>query len=193
MEILNDNGRGATPAQPQDRYNGCGQIVVTALKVIGWIIGIGWLLSALGLLLSFITLVAIGVYDANYISGIEGVSPVVFAGLIVAVIVLGMGILADLWFKLLRSKRVNFRNLIISGVVWLVFFGWLCVVGVKNYDNWTIWAEQAEANLELWEERMEQWGDDFEERFEEHMEQLDRSMEAVEEELEKVEETLESL
>lgn len=181
MEILNEekqggaNNGGATPTPPQTNNNGCGQILITILKVIGWAIGIGWLLTAFGLLLSFIMLVAIGKFESTYITDIEGFSPVVFAGLICAVIVLGMGIMADLWFKLLRSKRVNLRNLLISGVVWLIFFSWLCVVGVRNGHNWHLWADQVEYRLEHWEEEIDEWAEDIEdwaEELEEEMENL---------------------
>lgn len=172
MEILNEekqggaNNGGATPTPPQANYNGCGQIAVTILKVIGWALGIGWLLVAFGLLLSFITLVVIGEFEATYVSDIEGFSPVVFAGLICAVIVLGMGIAADLWFKLLRSKRVNLRNLLTSGVVWLIFAVWLGIAGVRNWNNWQIWANQVEYKFEQWEDELDNWAEELEEKVE---------------------------
>ena len=172
MEILNEekqgcaNNGGATPTPPQANYNGCGQIAVTILKVIGWIIGIGWLSVAFGLLLSFIVLVVIGEFEAAYVSDIECFSPVIFAGLICAVLVLGMGILADLWFKLLRGKRVNLRNLLLSGVVWLIFAVWLGIAGVRNGESWHLWADQVETRIEQWEDELEDWIEELEEEVE---------------------------
>ncbi len=152
MEILNEGGK----KQPQERYNGAAQILAVVVKILGWIIGIGMVAVAFGLVASFITILIVGKYDMDYVSyGFEGFSPVVFAGLICALIALAIGIVADVWFKVLLGKKVNNRNLVIGGVVWLIFAGWLGFVSVKNFDNWEQWAEQVEENIEVWEECME--------------------------------------
>ena len=190
MEILN-NGGGK---QPQERHNGVAQILAVVVKIVGWIIGIGMVAIAFGLVVSFITVLIVGKYDADYIScGFEGLSPVVFAGLVCALIALAIGIVADVWFKVLLHKRVNNRNLVIGGIVWLIFAGWLGFVSVKNFDNWEQWAEQIDDNIELWEERMELWGEDFEKRFEEDAKRLEQNMEKMEKGLEMMEEALDSL
>lgn len=164
---------GYTPKQtkPQtthnhtDNSNGAlgvlGKIVVVGAKVLLGIFLTGWLLAAFAILVGFVALVAMGEQWEQVIT-VEGVSPVVFAGLICAVVVLFMGIVSDVGFSLLRGKSLNFKRLGIGALVWVVFFLWLVFAAVRNADNWTEWAYRSEMQLELWEEEMDAWEDRME-------------------------------
>lgn len=144
-----------------------GRVVITVGKVLLGIMLAVWILAAIGLLVGFVALVAIGDIWAEYLAlPLDGISPVVFAGLVCAVIVLFMGIVADLGFKLISGRRVNLRKLAVSGVVWLIFFLWLIFASIRNTDNWVIWAQQSKTKIEQWERDFDQWEDNFEEQLE---------------------------
>lgn len=169
MEILDDNktqpaaeGQTATPS-----VGPLGRVVILGGKIILGIFLAGWLLSALGLLIGFVTLMAIGDIWAEYLMlPLEGLSPVVFAGLICAVIVLFMGIVADLGFSLIRSKRVNIKRLAVGCGIWVIFFLWLIFAAVRNADEWVIWAHESEAKIEQWERDFDEWEESFDRQLE---------------------------
>lgn len=169
MEILDDNktqpatqGQTATPS-----VGPLGRVVIIGGKIILGLFLAGWLLSALGLLVGFVTLMAIGDIWAEYLMlPLEGLSPVVFAGLICAVIVLFMGIVADLGFSLIRSKRVNIKRLAVGCGIWVIFFLWLIFAAVRNADEWVIWAHESEAKIEQWERDFDEWEESFDRQLE---------------------------
>ncbi len=152
-----------------------GRVFIVCAKVLLGIFLAGWLLTALGVLVGFISLVAIG-EEWTGVVPVDGISPVVFAGLICAVVVLFMGIVADLGFSLIRSKRVNLRRLVTAGVIWVVFFLWLIFAAIRNADNWAEWVYRSEAQFELWEEEIEAW----EERMENDWEDAVLNLQGVE-------------
>lgn len=144
-----------------------GRVIIIGGKIILGLFLAGWLLTAIGLLVGFVSLVAIGDVWTEYLAlPLEGISPVVFAGLICAVVVLFMGIVADLGFSLLRCKRINLKRLVVGGVIWLIFLLWLVFAGVRNINNWVVWAHESEAKIEQWDREFDEW----EERFEEQLE-----------------------
>lgn len=142
---------------PNDNTTALGRVFKTCLLIVGWVVGISWLLAAMGLLIAFIVLLAIGEFDSMWLTGYEGLSPVVFCGLICAVVVLFMGIVADVWFKLLMRKRINPKGLIAAVIIWFVFFGWLCIASVRNADNWLDWSQKAVERVEVWEKQGQIW------------------------------------
>ena len=158
MEILEDNRGGNKDCNTSQRANngGCAQILISALKAVGWIVGICWLLAALGILVGFVSLAALGETWASVVP-MDGLSPIVFAGLVCAVVVLFMGIIADVGFTVLRGKAVNFKRLGVGAIVWVIFFLWLIFAAVRNADHWNEWAYKTEAQFELWEEEIEAW------------------------------------
>lgn len=176
MEILEDNrgggNGGATSSQANNNNNNngalgaLGRVVVLGAKILLGIFLAGWLLTALGLLVGFVSLAAIGESWATMVP-MEGLSPVVFAGLVCAVVVLFMGIVADVGFTLLRGKQLNFKRLGIGAIVWVIFLLWLVFAAVRNAGNWAEWAYRSEAQLELWEEEFEAWEERIEYEWEE--------------------------
>lgn len=188
MEIINDNNApnksdGNAPAN--DSVGPLGKAIILCAKIILGIFLAGWFITALGILIGFVTLMAVEAEWSQMVV-MDGISPVVFAGLVCAVIVLAMGIIGDIGISLLRSKRINLKRVGIGVVVWIIFFLWLIFAAVRNIDNWTEWAIQSEEKIELWEER-------FEERFERHFESLEENFERMEETFEQMENELESL
>lgn len=152
------------PKQTTDNNSGVGalgKVIIVCAKVLLGIFLAGWLLAALGVLVGFISLAAIGEEWANVVP-MDGVSPIVFAGLVCAVVVLFMGIVADLGFSLIRCKRVNLKRLVVAGVIWVVFLLWLVFAAIRNADNWAEWAYRTETQFELWEEEIEAWEDRIE-------------------------------
>lgn len=164
MEIIEDNNSPSTqPRQSGQSNNGgdtttplhpLGQVVVVCAKIVLGLFLFGWLLAAVGVLVGFISLMTVGAFESAYI-GFEGTSPVVFAGLVCAVVVLFMGIVADVGFTLLRGKQINLRRLGIGAIVWVIFLVWTCVLAVTNIGKWEHWGEQVEWQMELFEERIE--------------------------------------
>lgn len=155
------------PATIESGVGPLGKVFIVCAKVLLGIFLAGWILAAIGLLIGFVTLIAIGDIWAEYLTlPLEGISPVVFAGLVCAVVVLFMGIVADLGWRLIAGRRVNLRKLAVSGVVWLIFFLWLIFTSVRNADNWVIWAHESTIKIEQWERDFELW----EERLEEQLE-----------------------
>lgn len=155
------------PAAPKPEVGLLGHIVIVGGKIILGIMLACWILAAIGILVGFVTLMAVGDIWAEYLTmPIEGISPVVFAGLVCAVIVLFMGIVADLGVRLIAGRRISLRKLAVAGVIWLIFVLWLIFASVRNIDNWVIWAHESEAKIEQWERDFE----DFEERLEEQLE-----------------------
>ena len=155
------------PEAPKSEVGTLGHIVIICGKVIlGFMLAV-WILAALGVLIGCLSLMFIGDVWAEYMAlPIEGISPVVFAGLVCAVVVLFMGIVADLGFRLIAGRRINFRKLAVGGVVWLIFLVWLIFASFRNIDNWVIWAHQSEAKIEQWERNLEEFEDEFEDRLE---------------------------
>lgn len=152
------------PKQTTDNNSGVGvlgKVIIVCAKVLLGIFLAGWLLAALGVLVGFISLAAIGEEWAGVVP-IDGVSPIVFAGLVCAVVVLFMGIVADLGFSLIRCKRINLKRLVVAGVIWVVFLLWLVFAAIRNADNWAEWAYRSETQFELWEEEIEAWEDRIE-------------------------------
>lgn len=155
------------PTTPQPEVGVLGRIVIVGGKIILGVMLAVWILAAIGLLVGFVTLMAIGDIWADYLAlPLEGISPVVFAGLVCAVIVLFMGIVADLGFRLIAGRRVNLRKLAVAGVVWLIFLLWLIFASVRNVDNWVVWAHLSEAKIEQWEQEFDKWEDNLEEQLE---------------------------
>ena len=155
------------PPAPKSEVGVLGHIVIVGGKIILGIMLACWILAAIGILVGFVTLMAVGNIWAEYLTmPIEGISPVVFAGLVCAVIVLFMGIVADLGVRLIAGRRISLRKLAVAGVIWLIFVLWLIFASVRNIDNWMIWAHESEAKIEQWERDFE----DFEERLEEQLE-----------------------
>lgn len=173
MEIIEDGGTTTNPTpdnrpqQPDTNtpLHTLGRIVVVCGKILLGCFFVGWIVAALAILIGFITLMAMGTFESSVIA-FEGMSPIVFAGLVCAVVVLFMGIVGDVILSLLRSKPVNLRKLAIGAVVWLIFFVWLCIGAVRNADKWALWGYQVEERLEQWEESLEAWEDRFEESLE---------------------------
>lgn len=150
-----------TPKQTDNNNSGVGplgKVIIVCAKVLLGIFLAGWLLTALGILVGFVSLAAIGEEWANVVP-MDGVSPIVFAGLICAVVVLFMGIVADLGFSLIRCKRINLKRLLTAAIIWVVFLLWLIFAAIRNADNWAEWAYRSEAQFELWEEEIEAWED----------------------------------
>lgn len=144
-----------------------GRVFIVCAKILLGIFLAGWVLTAIGLLVGFVSLMAIGDIWTEYLPlPLEGMSPVVFAGLVCAVIVLFMGIVADLGFSLIRGKKVNIRGLVIGGVIWLIFLLWLIFACVRNANYWVVWAHESEAKIEQWERDFDEWEDRFEEQLE---------------------------
>lgn len=165
MEVL-DN-KNTTPSTEErttpPTVGPLGKVFIVCGKIILGIFLAGWLLTALGLLIGFVSLMAIGDIWAEYLAlPLEGLSPVVFAGLICAICVLFMGVVADLGFSLIRSKRVNFKRLVVGGGIWLIFLLWLIFAAIRNVDEWVMWAQKSEAKIELWERNLDEWEDSFE-------------------------------
>lgn len=176
MEILEDNRGGntggATSSQTNNNNNNngslgaLGRVVVLGAKILLGIFLVGWLLTALGVLVGSVSLAAIGESWASMVP-MEGLSPVVFAGLVCAVVVLFMGIVADVGFTLLRGKQLNFKRLGIGAIVWVIFLLWLVFAAVRNAGNWAEWAYKSEMQLELWEEEFDAWEERIEYEWEE--------------------------
>ena len=188
MEIINDN---STPNNDQHTppSNGgvgpLGKTIILCAKIFLGIVLACWFIAALGILIGFVVLMAVEAEWSQMVA-MNGMSPVVFAGLMCAVIVLGMGIVGDIGVSVLRGKRINLKRLGGGVVVWIIFFLWLIFAAVRNVDNWTEWAIQSEEKIELWEEK-------FEERFERHFESLEENFERMEKTFEQMENELESL
>ncbi len=156
-----------TPATPTRKVGPLGQIFIVVGKVILGFMLAGWLLTALCLIIAFVTLMAIGDMWADYLAlPLEGMSPVVFAGLVCAVIALFMGIVGDLGFRLIAGRKVNFRKLFAGGIIWLIFFLWLLFSTVRNADEWVIWANETELKMEQHEREFEEWEESFDEQWE---------------------------
>ncbi len=145
-----------SPTPTNSRVSALGKVFIVCGKILLGIFLAGWVLTAIGILVGFISLIAIGEEWSSMVP-IDGISPVVFAGLICAIVVLFMGIVADIGFSLIRSKKINLRGLATAGVIWLIFFLWLIFTGIRNADKWAEWAYQTEAQFELWEEEIEAW------------------------------------
>ena len=155
------------PTTPQSEVGVLGRIVIVGGKIILGVMLAVWILAAIGLLVGFVTLMAIGDIWADYLAlPMDGISPVVFAGLVCAVIVLFMGVVSDLGFRLISGRRVNLRKLAVAGVIWLIFLLWLIFASVRNADNWVVWAQQSAAKIELWERDYDNWEDMLEEQLE---------------------------
>lgn len=155
------------PAAPKPEVGTLGRIVIVGGKIVLGIMLACWILTAIGILVGFVTLMAVGDIWAEYMAlPIEGISPVVFAGLICAVIVLFMGVVADLGIRLIAGRRINLRKLAVAGVIWVIFLLWLIFASVRNIDNWVVWAHQSEAKIEQWERDFDNWEDDLEEQLE---------------------------
>lgn len=188
MEIIEDGGTSTNPTQnsgPQQPdtntpLHTLGRIVVVCGKILLGCIFVGWILTALAILISFITLMAMGTFESSVIA-FDGMSPIVFAGLVCAVIVLFMGIVGDVMLTLLRSKPIDMRRVAIGAVVWLIFFVWLCIGAVRNADKWAIWGHQVENRIEQWEENLDAWEDmlddcmDFDNNFWDGLDEWDNS------------------
>lgn len=155
------------PTAPKPEVGTLGRIVIVGGKIVLGIMLACWILTAIGILVGFVTLMAVGDIWAEYMAlPIEGISPVVFAGLICAVIVLFMGVVADLGIRLIAGRRINLRKLAVAGVIWVIFLLWLIFASVRNIDNWVVWAHQSEAKIEQWERDFDNWEDDLEEQLE---------------------------
>ncbi len=176
MEIIEDNNSPSTqPRQSEQSSNGgdttttplhtLGRIVVVCGKILLGFFFVGWILAALAILISFITLMVMGTLESSVIS-MDGMSPILFAGLVCAVVVLFMGIVGDVVLSLLRSKPINLRKLAVAAVVWLIFFVWLSIGTVRNADKWALWGYQVEARFEQWEAELEAWEEELERSFE---------------------------
>lgn len=160
-------GTTPKPAAPKPEVGTLGRIVIVGGKIILGIMLACWILAAIGILVGFVTLMAVGDIWAEYMAlPIEGISPVVFAGLICAVIVLFMGVVADLGVRLIAGRRINLRKLAVAGVVWLIFVLWLIFASVRNIDNWVVWAHHSEAKIEQWERDFEEFEENLEEQLE---------------------------
>lgn len=197
----------ATQAQQvqttQPQTNSAMGCLAWGLKAIGWTLGIAWLVAAIGLLIAFIILVCVGFFDTTYLTGYSGMSsPVLFGGLVCAVCVLFMGIVADVWFRLLRGKPISWRKVLVSGIIWLIFTIWLGIATLRNAEKWSLWAYEAEHRVELWEDEVDNWSDNLEEsieswedNFESQMEiwedSFENQMDHLEEQMENLEEQLE--
>lgn len=171
--------KSQTPQQKTTINNGVGPLgraIIFCGKVLLGIFLACWVLTAIGVLIGFVSLAAIGEGWADVVP-IDGISPIVFAGLLCAVVVLFMGIVADLGFSLIRCKRVNLKKLATAGIIWLVFFLWLIFAAIRNADNWAEWAYTTERQLELWEDEVDRW----EERMESDWEEAVLGMQGVEE------------
>lgn len=146
--------------------SGVGRALIVCAKVLFGIMLAGWFLAAIGILIGFVALVALG-EEWTQVVPANGLSPIVFAGLICAVVVLFMGIVGDVGITIIRGKAINFRTLGIAALVWLVFFLSLIFATIRNADNWVEWSYATEARLEAWEEEMEAWEDRIESEWEE--------------------------
>ena len=176
MEIISDNStpnndRSNTPTN--DNVGPLGKVIITCAKVVLGLFLVAWFLSALGILVGFIALMAVEAEWSHMVTT-DCMSPVVFAGLMCAVIVLGMGIIGGIGVSLLRGKRINLKRVGVGVGVWIVFFLWLIFAAVRNADNWTEWALESEAQIELWEERWEQHFEELEEKFDRMEEQFEQ-------------------
>lgn len=147
------------------------RIVTTLAKVLLGIFLAGWVVTAIGLLVGFVTLMALGDAWSQHIP-IDGISPIVFVGLVCAVIVLFMGIVADLIFRLIAGRKVQLRHLAVAGLVWLFFLLWLVFVSVRSVDKWAAWGIESRLKLEQWEESINNWTDAFEEDVEEFADKI---------------------
>ena len=181
MEIISDNSSpNNNQRTPSNGGVGpLGKAIILCAKIFLGIVLACWFIAALGILIGFVALMAVEAEWSQMVA-MNGMSPVVFAGLVCAVIVLGMGIVGDLGVSVLRGKRINLKRLGIGVGVWIVFFLWLIFAAVRNTDNWTEWALQSEEKIELWEERLEQRFEALEENFdriEEHFEQMESELE----------------
>ena len=146
----------SSPSEPKPDTHPLVKLVVVCAKILLGIFLAGWLLVAIGLLFGFVWLMAIGTHWDTVVA-VEGISPVVFAGLVCAVIVLFMGIVGDVGFSILRSKPINLSRLCIGTGIWVIFLIWLTFATVRNIDNWSEWAHNSERVFEQWEEELESW------------------------------------
>ena len=167
VKIPNTTPQTPTTTAPTQKVGPLGQIFIIVGKVILGLMLAGWLLTALSLVVAFVVLMAIGDMWADYLAlPLEGMSPVVFAGLICAVIALFMGIVGDLGYRLIAGRKVNFRKLAAGCIIWLIFFLWLLFSTLRNADEWVIWANETELKMEQFERDFEVWEDDFDEQWE---------------------------
>lgn len=156
MEIINDNNASAPKPTSTTPFHTIGRIVVVCVKVLLGIFLFGWTLAAVAVLVSFISLIAVGVFDPAVVAPYYGgTSLAVIAGLVCAVVVLFMGIVGDVGFTLLRGKPLNLRRLGVSAIVWLIFLVWACVSVVINIPHVEYWGEQIEQKVEQLEEKIE--------------------------------------
>ncbi len=147
-----------------------GRVLITILKVIGWIMGVTWSLCAVGVLIGFIVLLSVESYSEAFLYDYSGgISPILFCGLVCAVVVIFMAIAAVLWFKLLLGKRVNLTALVISSLVWLALVIWLTIASLLNIEGWMRWADTMEIKVEQWEDGLDRWEDELE-RWEDNLE-----------------------
>ncbi len=171
MEILNEEKKGNDKPEggttPQPQTGSLGRLIILGGKIILGIMLTGWILTAIALVVGCVALIAVGDIWAEYVAlPLEGISPVVFAGLVCAVVVLFMGIVADIGFRLIAGRKIDLRKLAVAGVVWFIFFLWLIFATVRNADNWVIWAQESEAKIEQWERDFDEWEENLEERLE---------------------------
>lgn len=156
MEIINDNNASTPQPTSTTPFHTIGRIVVVCAKVLLGIFLFGWTLAAVAVLVSFISLIAVGVFDPAVVAPYySGTSLAVIAGLVCAVVVLFMGIVSDVGFTLLRGKPLNLRRLGVSAIVWLIFLVWTCVSVVINIPHVEYWGEQIEQKVEQLEEKIE--------------------------------------
>ena len=165
--------KSATPTDtPQTTTAPLVKLIAVCAKILLGIFLAGWFLVAIGLLIGFVWLMAIGT-QWDFVVMTDGLSPVVFAGLVCAVIVLFMGIVGDVGLSLLRSKPVNLSRLCVGTGIWVIFLIWLTFATVRNIDDWSEWAYRSEKQIELWEEELEEWEERVEREWEETLLQLE--------------------
>lgn len=161
-----------SPEEPKSNTNPLVKLFVVCAKILLGIFLAGWFLVAIALLIGFVWLIAIGT-QWNAVVIPDGLSPVVFAGLVCAVVVLFMGIVGDVGLSVLRSKPINLSRLCVGTGIWVIFLVWMTFATVRNIDDWSEWAYRSERQIELWEEELEEWEERVEREWEETLLQLE--------------------
>lgn len=165
--------KSATPTDtPKTTTAPLVKLIAVCAKILLGIFLAGWFLVAIGLLIGFVWLIAIGT-QWNAVVIPDGLSPVVFAGLVCAVVVLFMGIVGDVGLSVLRSKPINLSRLCVGTGIWVIFLVWMTFATVRNIDDWSEWAYRSERQIELWEEELEEWEERVEREWEETLLQLE--------------------
>lgn len=123
-----------------DIVYGLGHIVLFALKMIVFFIALA---VGIAVIASIVAIVAVilgeeiigGRMLLDAFSGMEGITPGLYAALLILAAFIPMLILGYLLLKVLFGARTNRTFLLIAGVIWIILIVYLSVVTMHNADN----------------------------------------------------------